>query len=222
VLLAPELAPGNVDGLLVFGNAGGGVDGTCGGEAPGGGAIPAPPGTGAVPDRLLTVAGPVVELVLGEGLASELGVVVPGVVVPGVVVLSGVAVPDVPAVPGVDVVPGVVVVPEVPPTPGVVPGVAVPGTVPGVVGEPGTFVVASGTAPCASGPIISVCVVNLPVGGGGPASGRLGGGGTFLLAGSASGPLSGGSAGWSCAGVGGMKFGVESFRSGAPAPNGLR
>jgi hypothetical protein len=232
VLLAPELAPGNVDGLLVFGNAGGGAVGTCGGVAPGWVWGATPPGTDAALGMLFSVPGDVVVLELGDDSGAApllggggLGVAPPGAVfglVPGVV--SGVIVPEVPAAPVVPVgfgvvgVPGVVV-PDVPPSPGVV----VPGTALGAVGEPGTLVVVSGTAPCASGPTTSVCVVNLPVGGGGPASGRLGGGGTFLLAGSASGPLPGGSAGCSCAGVfGGMKFGVASFRSGAPEPNGLR
>jgi hypothetical protein len=65
--------------------------------------------------------------------------------------------------------------------------------------------------------------VILPFGGGGPASGRAGGGGIFLLDGSVNGPLpvwSG--AGTLAGGFGGTKSGRPSLAFGAFVPNGLR
>jgi hypothetical protein len=239
VVLAPELAPGNVDEL----------DGGVIVEEPAGGcaAGAVPPGAVVVPDRSLVVFGEVAVLVFGEPLGTAvLGTdPAPGALVePGAGIVVPGAAPELPPVPGV-VVPGVVIVPDFPPTPGVVvlgvelgvavlgivpgvavlgvvPGVAVPGVVPGAP-VPGVLVVVSGTSPCASGPNVSVWLVNFPVGGGGPASGRAGAGGTFLLLGSVTGVWPGRSGGGSFdGGLGGAKLGVPSFWSGAFVPNGLR
>jgi hypothetical protein len=126
--------------------------------------------------------------------------------------------PDGPNVVDEPVPGGVKLVPGAAPVPGVVPG-AVVGVAPGVGVERGWARPGSGRSLTRSG-----FTVVVPLGGGGPASGRPDIGGIFVLVGSLNAPLPVAlvPGGVGSTGRGGTKSGRLSFMFGAFVPNGLR